>query len=82
MAVLIALLALALVIAAFVIWRWQQAHRIEHARHQAQLRVVEGQLGALRAVLRIKAAGYTAQRLMNQQADDVHASWPNTHGNR
>lgn len=78
--VVLAALALVLIVSGFFAWRWIKTDRAERSRDQARLKVVEGQLAALRAALRIGQAEYRTRQRMQAELHrrDVFAN-PTTH---
>jgi hypothetical protein len=82
---LVGLLAVAAVIGSLVPLRWYRQQQVQQLRNQAQLRVIEGQLAAFRAALRIQVAEhFTRQRMQRVMDDGVDApgvgrsGWPDT----
>ena len=58
--------------------RWQRHARIERLRDQARLKVIEAQMAAMRAALRIQAAEHVARQQMRRvYADDSSANSSN-----
>lgn len=49
--------------------RWWRQDRIERLREQARLTVIETQMAAMRAALRIQAAEHLARRSMRAEAE-------------
>lgn len=68
------LLLAAVTIAVLFIRRLSRQQRVQRIREQARLRVIEGQLATLRALLRIAAAEQHARWSMNHQATDLFAN--------
>jgi len=66
----ITLLGLAVIVSVWVFWRWLKRERIERGREQARLHVIEGQLAAMRAALRITVAEHTVRRAMAMHSHD------------
>ena len=56
MALLVGLLVAAIVVTGGLITKGLRRERVERLRDQARLRVIEGQMATLRALLRIEAA--------------------------
>jgi hypothetical protein len=65
------LLLVGLMTGGWLIRRRYHRARIERLRDQARLRVVESQLGALRAALRISVAEHAMRRAMAMQDRDL-----------
>lgn len=66
----ITLLGLALIASVWVLWRWLKRERIERSRDRARLHVIEGQLAAMRAALRITVAEHAVRRAMAMPSGD------------
>jgi hypothetical protein len=67
MGFLVLLLVLAAVVGGLLAWRWFSQERVEYLRDRARLQVIEGQLAALRAALRINAAEYMTRQRMHAE---------------
>jgi hypothetical protein len=57
----------AVLVAGILAWRWCQRERIDRLRDQTRLRAVEGQIAALRAMLRINVAEHDVRRQMHDR---------------
>jgi hypothetical protein len=68
--IIITLLASAVIASVWVFWRWHNHERIERGRDRARLRVIEGQLAAMRAALRITVAEHAVRRAMVMHSHD------------
>jgi hypothetical protein len=79
MTMLTVLALLAVVSGGFLTRHWLRAERVERVRDQARLRVIEGQMAALRAALWIGVAEHAARRRIQAdlKASDLFAPEPN-----
>jgi hypothetical protein len=65
--VFLLVLVAVLVASGFFAWRWIKAERAERSRNQVRLRVIEGQMALLRAMLRIGQAEYVTRQRMQSE---------------
>lgn len=63
----VSLALVAIIVGGFFAWRWIEAGRVQRGRDRARLRVIEGHLAALRAMLRIGQAEYLTRRRMQTE---------------
>lgn len=61
------ILVVAFMVSGSYAWRWIKTARAERGRDQARLRIIEGQLATLRAVLRIGQAEYLTRQRMQAE---------------
>ena len=54
--------------------RWQRQDRVDRLRDQARLKVIETQMAAMRATLRIQAAEHIVRQRMHYDADNPFAN--------
>lgn len=73
--VLLTVVVLVFIVGGLFAWQWITAERAERGREQARLKIIESQLAALRAVLRIGQAEHrTRQRMQAELHRDVFAN--------
>lgn len=75
--VLVPLLLVGLLTGAWLIRQQHRRARVQRIRDQARLKVVESQLAALRAALRISVAEHVVRRAMAMQSRDPFANRTN-----
>jgi hypothetical protein len=67
MGILIALLVVAAIVGGLVVRHWHQQEQLNRLRDRARLRIIEGQLAALRAGLRIGMAEHAARQALGDE---------------
>jgi hypothetical protein len=71
MGVLMGLLVAGVIAGGLVVRHWHRYDRIARLRDQARLRVIEGQLAALRAALRIGASEHETRQALRDELRQV-----------